>query len=272
MAADVVVTCSALVKVFEAERGIVQALRGVDLAARAGTVTAVAGPSGSGKTSLLRLLGAIDKPTAGEVTIGGVEVAALPESQRRLLRRRRIGFVLQRPADNLVAGLSVRHQLEVAARYRGVGAVEVDHLIDTLGLSGRADHYPRELSGGEQQRVALARAALGDPTLVVADEPTAELDLATTRAVADLLKEIAATRGAAVIVATHDPEVMGVADHVLLLRDGAVQSERFEGVERTVIDATGRVQLPPEVLEWYPTRRVVLEFDPETNTIMVRPA
>lgn len=271
MSVELAVACSAVVRIYEAEKGIVQALRGVDMAARPGTVTAVAGPSGSGKSSLLRILAAIDEPTAGDVIIGGVQVAGMTSTGRRALRARRVGFVHQRPSDNLISDLPIGDQLAVVARYRDASCVEVDRMAEILGFTHRLSHLPGELSGGEQQRVALARAALGQPSVIVADEPTAELDAGTTRDVCDLLRVLAADRGVAVILSTHDPIVMESADHVLLLRDGAVLSETLEGMERTVIDATGRLQLPPEVLAWYPNRRVRLEFDATTNTIVIKP-
>lgn len=272
MSADVAISCSAVVKVYEAERGVVQALRGIDMAARAGTVTAVAGPSGSGKSSLLRLLAAIDTPTAGDISVQGRPVAGLSGRARRDLRRRHIGFVNQGPTDNLLVDLSIGEQLRLAARHREATRSQVVDLAGVLGIVDRLDHLPGQLSGGEQQRAALARAALGRPAVIIADEPTAELDLATTHAVCALLSRLAVERSIAVIVATHDPEVMASADHVLFLRDGAVQSETFEGRELTVVDSTGRVQLPPEVVAWYPDRRVIMEFDPATNSIVIRPS
>ncbi|MBT8197714.1 MAG: ABC transporter ATP-binding protein [Acidimicrobiia bacterium] len=258
-------------KVYEAEKGIVQALRGVDVAARPGSVTAIAGPSGSGKSTLLRIIAAIDVPTAGDVTVAGVSVSGMSPRDRRTLRRRSVGYVHQQPTDNLLPDLTIGEQLTLVANHRGASPADVERLADLLGLGGRLSHVPGEMSGGEQQRAAMVRASLGDPSVIIADEPTAELDSATTDAVCELLGDIARDRDAAVVIATHDPQVMQAADHILFLRDGAVQSETFEGVERAVIDSTGRIQLPPEVLAWYPDQRVRLEFDPETNTIVIKP-
>lgn len=271
MSAELAISCSAVVKVYEADKGVVQALRGIDLAARPGTVTAVAGPSGSGKSTLLRLLAAIDSPTAGDVVIGGLQIAGASARVRRAIRRRHIGYVQQRPSDNLFADMPIGEQLRLVARHKGVARSEVGRLAEGLDIADRLGHDPRELSGGEQQRAALARAALGRPSVIIADEPTAELDLVTTRAVCSVLGSLARDRSVAIVVATHDVEVMGAADHVLFLRDGAVQSETFEGRELAVVDSTGRIQLPPEVLSWYPGRRVALEFDPETSTIVIKP-
>ncbi|MBT8211682.1 MAG: ATP-binding cassette domain-containing protein [Acidimicrobiia bacterium] len=264
-------TASALIKVYGADRGVVQALRGVDVAARPGTVTAIAGPSGSGKSTLLRLMAAIETPTAGDVSLAGVSVTTMSPRQRRALRRRTVGYVHQRPTDNLLPDLTIGEQLALVARHRQVDPSAIGPVTDLLGLTDRLGHLPGEMSGGEQQRAAMARASVGSPAVIIADEPTAELDRATTHQVCDLMAQVAQDRSAAVVVATHDPEVMERADHVLFLRDGAVQSETFEGEERAVIDSTGRIQLPPEVLAWYPDQRVRLEFDPETNTIVIKP-
>lgn len=268
---ELAVSCVDVVQIYEAKRGRVQALRGVDMAARRGSVSAVVGPSGSGKSSLLRILGAIDVPTAGGVTVAGTPVGPSAR-QRRHLRRRAVGFVFQRPAANLVAGVPVGHQLAAAARHRAAAPAAAAQALEAVGLAHRAGHEPERLSGGEQQRAALARAVVGGPPLVIADEPTAELDQAATRSIGALLRDLAASLGTAVVVATHDPALLAAADHVLALRDGAVQSETLAGQERAVIDAAGRLQLPPEVLAWFPDRRVRLELDPVTNTIRVEPA
>jgi putative ABC transport system ATP-binding protein len=269
--ADTTVVCSNVVKIYESPKGAVQALRGIDLAVAAGSVTAIMGPSGSGKSSLLRILAGLDAPSSGSVEVGGMPLTGLPARRRRLLRRRLIGYVGQRPVDNLQEGLAVRAQLAVAARSRRAPPDRADSLLEELGMSGRAGHRPHELSGGEQQRASLARALVGSPPLLLADEPTAELDRAATDDVSRAIRTLADDRGLAAVIATHDPGVVAVADHVILLRDGAVQSETRAGEERAVIDATGRLQLPKEVLEWYPHQRVRLELDPDTQTVRIWP-
>lgn len=270
--ADAVVACRDVVQIYASERGTVQALRGVDVDAHAGSVTAVVGPSGSGKSSLLRLLAAIDVPAAGEVTLTGRSLGELSGRRRRRLRRRAVGFVSQRPADNLEPGVPLRRQLRAAARFRQAELAAADELLEELGLSTRAGHRPGELSGGEQQRAALARALIGGPALLVADEPTAELDRTATVDVCASLRRLAADRGLAVVVATHDAAVLAAADRVLHLRDGAVQSATLAGEQRAVVDGAGRVQLPPEVVAWFPNQRVRLEVDPETRTVRIWPS
>jgi putative ABC transport system ATP-binding protein len=180
------------------------------------------GPSGSGKSSLLRILACVDRPTAGSVRIGGVEVAAMGARGRRRVRRELVGYVFQQPGDNLLPYLTAREQLELAARLRGrVGSGEGERLLAVLGLAQRAEHRPEQLSGGEQQRLAFAAAVVGGPALVVADEPTAELD---SEAGERLMQAVLALReaGTSLVVASHDPVVTGAADAIVRLHDGEV--------------------------------------------------
>jgi ABC-type lipoprotein export system ATPase subunit len=202
------------------DSGNVAALEAVDLRVATGTLTAVVGPSGSGKSTLLRLLACVDRPTSGEVWIDGQRVDHLATRRRRKTRRRRLGYLFQRPADNLVPYLSVHDHVVLAARLRGA-TVDVAPLLDLVGLSGREDHLPAQLSGGEQQRAAVAAAVAGRPALVVADEPTAALDARNSDQLIDLFAELAA-RGTSLVVASHDESVIRRADAVVRLRDGRV--------------------------------------------------
>ena len=216
------VACAGLVKEYATATGTVRALKGVDAAFPAGRVTAVVGPSGSGKSSLLRILACVDRPTAGSVRVGGVDVAALGARGRRRVRRELVGYVFQQPGDNLLPYLTAREQLELAARLRGrVGSGEGERLLAVLGLALRAEHRPEQLSGGEQQRLAFAAAVVGGPALVVADEPTAELD---SEAGERLMQAVLALReaGTSLVVASHDPVVTGAADTIVRLHDGEV--------------------------------------------------
>jgi ABC-type lipoprotein export system ATPase subunit len=202
----------------------VAALRGVDLTIERGTVTALVGPSGSGKSTLLRLLACLDRPDQGRIDIDGTTVTDLSRRARTRMRRRRLGFMFQAPADNLLPYLTVRQHLALAAQLRGVSARELREqaLLGRLGLAGLVDHLPRQLSGGEQQRVAVAFACVGPPALLLADEPTGQLDHATAEGVLDAFTAMTAI-GVAVVVATHDPAVTRRADKVIALRDGAVE-------------------------------------------------
>jgi ABC-type lipoprotein export system ATPase subunit len=200
--------------------GDAPALVDVGVTFAAGRLSVVAGPSGSGKSTLLRVLAGLHRPTAGSVVVAGTELTGLRTGQLRRPRRRTTGFVLQSPADNLVEHLTALEQVELAARLRGArgGAAE---LLDAVGLADRGGARPAELSGGEQQRVAFAAGAVGDPTVLLADEPTAQLDAANAAALVAALRRLV-ERGATIIVSSHDHDVIDAADDVLHLRHGRV--------------------------------------------------
>ncbi|MGC9670662.1 ABC transporter ATP-binding protein [Planosporangium sp. 12N6] len=221
IAPEPVVACRGLIRTYHLDGSDVAALRGVDLDLAPGTVTALVGPSGSGKSTLLRLLACVDRADQGSLRVEGVGVTGLSRAGRVRLRRRRLGFLYQSPADNLLDYLTVREHLELGARLRGLPRTDpqVGALLERLGMAGRADHLPRQLSGGEQQRVAIAFAAIGPPAVLVADEPTGQLDHHTVDAVLDAFAVLAAT-GVAVVAATHDPAVAARADRVVRMRDG----------------------------------------------------
>jgi putative ABC transport system ATP-binding protein len=252
--AEPAASCSGLVKIYWTATGEVHALKGVDASFPAAAMSAVVGPSGSGKSSLLRILAGLDRPTAGQVRVGGVGLSGLSVTRLRRLRRRLLGYVFQRPADNLIPYLTAAEHLAMAARLRGVPARDGDDLLELLGLADRRHHRPGQLSGGEQQRLAFARAVVGDPPLVVADEPTAELDRASGAALLAAVGALAG-RGTALVLATHDPAVVGRAERTLYLRHGAMEAEATRQQALSVIDDAGRVQLPPEALELFPNRR-----------------
>lgn len=249
--------CRGLVKVYRAASGEVHALKGVDAVIAAGSVTAVVGPSGSGKSTLLRILAALDSATAGEVTIAGRELSGMSARQLRRIRHDHVGYVFQRPSHNLVVQLTARQHLAHAARLRRV-RTDPGPLLDLLGIGHRAGHRPAELSGGEQQRLAFAQAVVGDPALIIADEPTAELDSANGRALLTAVTALA-QRGSAIVVSTHDPAVTRAADRVLTLRHGAMLVETTRGRSLSVIDHAGRIQLPAEALAWFPDARAHVE-------------
>jgi ABC-type lipoprotein export system ATPase subunit len=225
-ASDLTVHCREVTRTYRVDRSAVPALRGVDLRLPAGTITALVGPSGSGKSTLLRLLACIDRPDTGTITIGGTEVAGLSRAGRVRLRRAQLGYLYQNPADNLLDYLTVREHLALGAALRGLPRQDpqLPALLDRLGLADRADHRPRQLSGGEQQRTAIGFAAIGPPALLVADEPTGQLDHTTAGEVLAALR-VLATTGVAVVAATHDPAVSRLADQVVQLRDGKIVAE-----------------------------------------------
>jgi putative ABC transport system ATP-binding protein len=254
-------TCTGVVKIYWTATGEVHALKGVDAAFPLGAITAVVGPSGSGKSSLLRILACIDRPTAGQVTVGSQEVSSLGPRKRRRVRRRSIGYVFQRPSDNLVSYLTAREHLELSARLRSFElSSEGDRLLEVLGLAGRANHRPHQLSGGEQQRLAFASAVIGHPALVVADEPTAELDSESGRILMETVRTLR-DEGVAFAISTHDPLAVQMADRTLYLRHGALEAEAHFDRALSVIDQAGRIQLPPKALRMFPDRRAVITID-----------
>jgi putative ABC transport system ATP-binding protein len=220
--ADVAARCAGLTVDYDTAAGVVHALQDVDAWFPRGRLSVVAGPSGSGKSSLLRVLAGLQRPRSGRVEVDGIDLTRLRRPARlRRLRRRAMGIVLQDPADNLLPYLRANEQVELAARLRGVDAAETTELFAAVGLTDRAGSYPDELSGGEQQRVAFAAAAVGRPALLLADEPTAELDAAAGAALVDTMRGLVA-RGATLVVASHDAAVIDAAGHVVALRDGRV--------------------------------------------------
>lgn len=253
------VTCSGVVKIYRTATGEVHALKGIDGRFAAGTVNAVVGPSGSGKSSLLRILAALDRPTAGAVRIGGTEITALGRGSLRRVRRAMVGYVFQRPAHNLIAYLTVDQHMELAARMRGRGGADAVELLELLGLGHRRGHRPEQLSGGEQQRLAFAQAVIGDPPIVVADEPTAELDSVTGERLLEAVGALTA-RGTCFVVSTHDPRVVETAERTLHLRHGALEAETQER-RLSVIDEAGRIQLPPQALALFADRRAVIAVE-----------
>ncbi|RKS74124.1 putative ABC transport system ATP-binding protein [Motilibacter peucedani] len=257
-------SCEGVVRIYWSPGGEVHALKGVDAVLPAGSLTALTGPSGSGKTSLLKILAAQDRPTAGLAVVAGEPLTALSGRRLRALRRRHIGYVFARPPDNLQPELTVVGHLREAGRLRGlprpVVRQETEELVGLLGLTERADHRPDQLSGGEQQRLAFAQAVVGSPALVVADEPTGELDSATTADLLGVVRRLA-HRGTTVLVATHDPQAAEVADQVLAMRSGTIAAEQVAGRRLAVIDGNGRLQLPDEVLRRFHTRRVEIDVD-----------
>jgi putative ABC transport system ATP-binding protein len=203
-------------------------LDGVDIQIAQGEFVVLVGRSGSGKSTLLNLIGAIDVPTAGEIFIDGVELGALDESARALLRRRELGFVFQ--FFNLIPTLTVAENLllplELNGRTGAAAIARVSDLLAEVGLADRADRFPDELSGGEQQRVAIARAIVHEPRIVLADEPTGNLDLETAHDVIGLLDRLCRDAGLTLVMATHSREVIGLADRVLTIRAGRVIEAR----------------------------------------------
>ncbi|QTE27965.1 ATP-binding cassette domain-containing protein [Pengzhenrongella sicca] len=250
--------CARLVKIYPSATGETHALRGIEATFPAGALTAVTGPSGSGKSSLLSVLALRERQSGGELWIGPRAVSALGARALRDLRRRDVASVAQRPTHSLFDHLTALEQVEQSARLRGADLADCRTLLDRLGLANRLRARNRELSGGEQQRLAVAAAVIGVPGLIVADEPTAELDDESSQLVLEELRRCASL-GAAVVFATHDHRGVVAADRELHLRYGVVSTESDAGGPATAsIDSTGRLQLPPQALALFPEGRARL--------------
>ncbi len=212
---------------FELGGHTVRALAGVDLDVDPGTFVAVRGRSGSGKTTLLNILGGLDRPSAGQVWVDDDEITAMAEPELVHVRRHKVGFIFQ--AFGLIPILTAKENVEVPLRLANTSVTERDHrsrtLLELVGLGERGHHRPHELSGGEQQRVAIARALANEPKLLLADEPTGQLDSRTGKTIVQLLAAVVASEGVAAVVATHDPAPLQIADRILDLKDGRLVSE-----------------------------------------------
>ncbi|NND74197.1 MAG: ABC transporter ATP-binding protein [Ilumatobacter sp.] len=219
-----IVELRGVTKDYPGARDVVHALRSVDLSVGAGKLVAVHGRSGSGKTTLLNVIGGLDRADAGEAEVCGLDLFAASDRELAELRRTRVSFVFQ--AFGLLPVLSAAENVEVPLRLQGIArdarAARVRELLDLVGLAPRAAHRPSELSGGEQQRVAIARSLAASPSLLIADEPTGQLDSRTGAEIMALIHQVVAERSVAAIVATHDLSIIDVADHQLELSDGAV--------------------------------------------------
>ena len=218
---------------YQVGRDAVVALGGVDISIQKGEFVAIVGPSGCGKSTLLNLLGGLDQPTKGKVLLDGQNLADFSEEQLASLRRQKMGFIFQR--HDLFPVLTARENIEFPLLLGGMPPSErtkrADELLSQIGLSEKADHLPDELSGGQQQRVGIARALANDPLILLADEPTGNLDSATSAEIINILIQLTRNQGLTLVMVTHDPEVADQADRKLTLRDGQLVNEMTFEIE-----------------------------------------
>ena len=223
-----IVTCNGISKSYRQGKVTVDALQGVDLTVETGGFIALAGPSGSGKTTLLNLIGGLDRPNSGTIQVDDQDYENLSAAQMADLRLHRIGFIFQ--AYNLIPVLSAVENVEYVMLLQGIPAKtrrqKARQILDTVGLADRYDRRPAELSGGQQQRVAVARAIVAGPSIVLADEPTANLDSKTGERLLELMRQMNRERGVTFIISTHDKMVMDFARRIVMIRDGRVESDR----------------------------------------------
>ncbi|MGH8872487.1 MAG: ABC transporter ATP-binding protein [Acidimicrobiia bacterium] len=255
------IVCDNLVKIYSSSKLEVVALQGLDLVVDRGEMVAVVGASGSGKSTLLNILGAIDTPTAGKVRVGDFELLRMSRRRRVQYRRRAVGFVWQQSARNLLPYLTALENVDLPSALAGLPKwarmSRGRQLLAMVGMSHRLDHRPGRLSPGEQQRVALAVALANDPEVLLADEPTGDLDSATSHEVLSTLRTLNEELGMSAVVVSHDPLIAEHVDRTVAIRDGRTATEiihrdeegRVPSSEFAVLDRAGRLQLPAEYVE-----------------------
>ncbi|MEV6955516.1 ABC transporter ATP-binding protein [Streptomyces sp. NPDC051183] len=284
------IVCDRLVRIFSADGIEVQALQGLELTVAKGDLVALVGASGSGKSTLLNILAGLDIPTAGAARVDGYDLLEMSAKDRLRYRREAVGFVWQQTARNLMPFLTAAQNIALPMQLKGGGrgagkrhAAQVSRLLEALDIPELADRRPAELSGGQQQRVAIAVAMANDPAVLLADEPTGELDSETGSAVFEAFRTVNRELGATVVIVTHDPLVAGEVRRTVAIRDGRTSSEVLrrtvtdehgeESVserEYVMLDRTGRVQLPQKFLEALGMEhRVAVDLAPDH--IEVRP-
>ena len=259
------ILCEDLFKIYKIADLEVVALRGLDLKVRRGELMAIVGASGSGKSTLLNILAGLDQPSAGRAHVGGRDLLTLNQREMVDYRRRDVGFVWQQTGRNLVPYLDAAQNVEVpmilAGKPKKEAAERAVELLEAVGLSHRLHHHPNQLSGGEQQRVSIAVALANDPPLLLADEPTGELDTVGSTAIFELFGDLNRRYGVTIIIVTHDPAIAARVDRVVAIRDGRTSTEIFRRTreegnvtkvvheEFVLVDAAGRLQIPREFLD-----------------------
>jgi ABC-type lipoprotein export system ATPase subunit len=273
------IVCDRLVRIYSAEGIEVQALQGLDLVVSAGELTALVGASGSGKSTLMNILAGLDAPTAGVVRVAGHDLGSMSARQRLEYRRSVVGFIWQQTSRNLLPYLTGSQNIELPLRLAGAGrrvrGSRAAELLEALGVGHCAGRRPDQMSGGEQQRVSIAVSLANSPSLLLADEPTGELDTETAASVFGALRTANSSLGVTVLIVTHDPEVSAEARRVIAIRDGRTSTETLRAdasdgsglghaVEYAVLDRSGRLQLPREMTDALGMRdRVRLESEPD---------
>jgi ABC-type lipoprotein export system ATPase subunit len=291
-AEEAFIFCENLVKIYKVADLEAVALQGLDLQVHRGELMAIIGNSGSGKSTLLNILGGLDRPSAGRVSVGGRDLLKMTEGQFVRYKREVVGFVWQQTARNMLPYLTALENVElplvIAGRFSAKDRAWARELIDVVGLSSRMKHRLSELSGGEQQRVAIAIGLANRPPLLLADEPTGSVDTRTAATIFDMFRSIRDQYGTTIVIVTHDPKVMSKVDRVVAIRDGKTSTETIRRVaidmadfahgnivlgethdEFVVLDGAGRLQIPREYLDKLSIKKKV-RLDLEGDQIIIR--
>ena len=290
------IVCENLVKIYQVAEIEVVALQGLDLTVESGELMGVIGPSGSGKTSLMNILGGLDRPSAGQVRVGNHDLLKMSKAALNRYRRAEVGFVWQQSARNLIPYLNAQENVELPLTLAGqTGKIKrkrAEELLEAVGLAGRRRHQLAQLSGGEQQRVAIAVSLANNPLLLLADEPTGEVDSATAQTIYQTFRDLNRELGVTILIVSHDPEIARQVNRVVAIRDGKVATETvrqsgessatphdmqgdgqppletFE--ELVVLDSAGRLQVPKIYLEQYHINRRV-QLEAVEDGILIKP-
>ena len=242
---NVLIDCDGLVKIYKTDDLEVMALQGLDLTIERGELIAIIGKSGSGKSTLLNIIGGLERPSAGRITFDGISLSELSESQMMEYREKRVGFVWQKSAENLLPYLTAVQNVEMPLMFSRLSRKQkrekAMEMLRQVGMEHRADSFPRMLSGGEQQRVAIALSLMQDPDLILADEPTGAVDSKTSAMIQDLFRKLNREKGVTVIIVTHDISLANKVDRVVMISDGKISSERvIKDSYKEQIDALSR--------------------------------
>jgi ABC-type lipoprotein export system ATPase subunit/bifunctional DNA-binding transcriptional regulator/antitoxin component of YhaV-PrlF toxin-antitoxin module len=283
MTSDPLIMCESLIKVYTISGLEVQALQGLDLTVMPGELTGIVGASGSGKSTLLNILGGLDRPTAGRVLVANQNLLKLSDRAMNGYRRRTVGFVWQQGTRNLMPYLTALENVQLPLTLAGTlgksARARAEHLLKLVGLEDRQHHHVAQLSGGEQQRVAIALALVNQPQLLLADEPTGEVDNATAHVIYDIFRNLNHDLGLTILIVSHDAGISQYVNRVIAVRDGKLATESVrrishEGtdthVEWVVLDSAGRLQVPKDYLQRFNIQRRA-ELELTDDGILIRP-
>ncbi|MBR1599333.1 MAG: ATP-binding cassette domain-containing protein [Lachnospiraceae bacterium] len=269
-----IIRCDSLVKIYKTDDLEVMALQGLDLEIAKGELMAIVGKSGSGKSTLLKILGGLERPSAGKVIYNDTALNEFSEQELFGYRNNNIGFVWQKSSDNLLKYITASENVAMPLIFKGIKEKErrdrAHLLLDMVGLSDKYDSYPNQLSGGEQQRVAIAVALSGEPDILLMDEPTGAVDRKTSEELQDLFCRLNKEKGITIIIVTHDVSLAEKVDRTVMISDGKISSERLLDGEYSVLDKAGRVRLSKELREavGINSNRVKLEIEGGKLTVV----